>query len=90
LFLILVVCEMLYCGGCDLCMHVCSLCAIAFPTIESTDGVPRKGRCTSTKKRRTRDKLLKESHLLVAYLNPNNTHCITSTLVYQYALFSYC
>jgi hypothetical protein len=51
--------------------------------------VPRRGRSLSIKKRRNRDKPLKARHLLVAYPNPNDTHCITSTIVYLYALFSY-
>jgi hypothetical protein len=69
-------------------MHVCSLCAITFPAIESNDECAEDGKSTSTKKRRTRDKPLKEIHLLVASLKPNNTYCIKFIIVFHYALFS--
>jgi hypothetical protein len=38
--------------------------------------VRRRGRSLNIKKKEIRDKPLKASHLLVAYLNPNNTLCI--------------
>jgi hypothetical protein len=34
---------MLLCGVCDPCMHVCSLCAITFPVIESNDECAEEG-----------------------------------------------
>jgi hypothetical protein len=51
--------------------------------------VRRKGRYLSIKRKVIRDKPTKESHLLVAYLNPIKSLCIVLLLFYYYALFSY-
>jgi hypothetical protein len=42
--------------------------------------VRRRERSLSIKKKKIRDKPLKESNLLVAYLNPNNSLCIVLLL----------
>jgi hypothetical protein len=53
--------------------------------------VRRKVKCTSTRKKRTRDKPTKASHLLVAYLNHTITPCIALLLFFLLCIvFLYC
>jgi hypothetical protein len=63
--------------------HIC-MCAycvlLLFPAIESNDECAEEGRSLSIKRKEIRDKPLKASHLLVAYLNPNITPCIVLPL----------
>jgi hypothetical protein len=49
---------------------------LLFPAIESNDECAEEGGSLNIKKKEIRDKPTKASHLLVAYLNPNNTLCI--------------
>jgi hypothetical protein len=70
-------------------MHVCLLCVVKKNSaIESNDECAEEGESLNIKKRKIRDKPLKASHLLVAYLNPNIPLCIVLLLFSYYALFS--
>jgi hypothetical protein len=71
-------------------MHVCLLCVIIFGRQNRMTSVRRKEKSSNIKRKRTRDRPLKASHLLVASLNPIITLCIVFTTDFQYALFPYC
>jgi hypothetical protein len=51
--------------------------------------VRRKEKSLSTKRKRIRDKTLKASHLLVAYLNPKNSPCIVLLLSFLLCIVFY-
>jgi hypothetical protein len=72
-------------------MHVCLLYVVNF----SGDRIKRRvcgggGKSLNIKKKKIRDKPLKASHLLVAYLNPNISLCIVLLLFLIMHCFLYC
>jgi hypothetical protein len=70
------------CFGCEPCIHVCLLIVVTFSAIARTKSVRRKERSLNTRKKETRDKPTKASHLFDAYLNPIIVLCIA----YSYSL----
>jgi hypothetical protein len=76
------------CHECESCMHVCLLCVVSFSGDRIEQRVCGGGGDLNIKKKEIRDKPTKESHLLVAYLNPNISPCMDLLMFSNYALFS--
>jgi hypothetical protein len=71
-------------------MQVCLLCVLSFLRRQIlTKSVRRKERSLSIKRKETRDKPTKASHLLDAYLNPTITLCIaySCSLIYAFVFY---
>jgi hypothetical protein len=74
-------------------MYACMLivCVVVFPVIDSNDELRRRERSLNIKKKEIRDKPLKASHLLVAYLNSTITLCIAYSCFLKLCIvFLYC
>jgi hypothetical protein len=77
-------------------LHVCMNCSLyvcffSFLAIESNDDCALEGGYLSIRRKVTRDKPIKASHLLAAYLNPNISLCIALLLFLLVCIiFVYC
>jgi hypothetical protein len=68
------------------CMNAYYVCVVVyFPAIESNDDCAEEGEVFEYKRKEIRDNPTKASHLFVAYLNPNTSHCMFILLLYIYA-----
>jgi hypothetical protein len=74
---------------CDLCMHVCLLCAFIFPAIESNDECAEEGGIFEYQEEGDQGQAIKASHLLVHIWILLCHYALLYSCLYFDALFSY-